>query len=93
MNPENVISPKTRIKEGTIKIIHNEGENQFSIATMIWDGEQRIAMRWNGSAQGKGYPLARGAAAWFIIPKAMALAFAEKIGNVELSFQISQAKY
>lgn len=41
----------------------------WSLALGRWDGELRLACRWNGSEkQPKGNPTSHGAATWFMLP-------------------------
>jgi hypothetical protein len=69
-DPRTVLTPKGRIKN--LDVLHNGGENSWSLASMIWDNVPVLAMRWNGgSSSGKpglGTPQARGHPTWFVLP-------------------------
>ncbi len=80
MQPNNVISPQRRLK--LVKIIYEC--DSFSIASIIWDNVNRIGIRWNGKENEIGYPQSCGRPTWFILPKPVALAFVESIGDIEM---------
>ena len=80
MKPQEVVYPRNRIK-GEIKILYDD--KVFSVSSLIWDNESRIGIRWNGNRT-IGYPVSRSKPTWFILPKQVALSFAEKIGNAEM---------
>ena len=82
MRPENVIYPRKSIKD--VKVLYTDETDNFSIASVLWNGDKRIAIRWNGSEDSLGYPQSRGKATWFILPQKVALAFAMSIGNAEM---------
>jgi hypothetical protein len=66
LHPEEVLSPKNRVR--VVEVIHDPGENRMSVARILWDGEEVIATRWNGSAgQPLGNPVSRGHATWFVV--------------------------
>lgn len=72
MHPEDAKSPKWRIT-GPITILHISPDEQWSLASMTYDGvPNRIGIRWNGDINNRddlGYPSARGSnGAWFILP-------------------------
>jgi hypothetical protein len=66
-----MIDPKTVTAGGVtvLEVIENTGEGGYSVARVRKDGSEAIAMRWNGAAQEKGYPTARGYPVWFFFPK------------------------
>lgn len=80
--PKNVISPQIHVSN--INVIFDGGvapPNCFSVAELDWDGEKRIAIRWNVSENEwhdvakqnnkvlcKGMPVSRGFPVWFIMP-------------------------
>jgi hypothetical protein len=40
----------------------------MSVARILWDGDERIATRWNGNSDHPlGSPVARGHATWFVV--------------------------
>ena len=71
MHPLDATSPKWRIAQGTIDVIYIHPSNEWSLATMTYDGHPALGMRWNGDLNDPrdlGYPSARGNGAWFIVP-------------------------
>lgn len=71
INPRLVTSPKGRVEK--LHVIHDSGEGDYAVATMLWDGQPRMGVRWNGGDkgeifQGLGSPQSRGIATWFILP-------------------------
>ena len=83
MKPENVNRPLKNIKD--VKVIYTDETDNFSIASVLWNDNKRIAIRWNGSGDSLGYPQSRGKATWFILPQKVALAFATSVGNAEMT--------
>lgn len=48
--------------------------NGFSVAWGIWeDGSHRLAMRWNGEGEDKGFPKTFGHPVWFMLPTELSL--------------------
>lgn len=48
--------------------------NGFSVAWGIWEDEtKRLAMRWNGDGDDKGYPKTFGNPVWFMLPNELSL--------------------
>lgn len=84
MTPENVISPRKKLSNLQV-IIEKE---HFSLATFAYEGLQRVGIRWNGAENELGYPHSHGYATWFIIPREIALAYAEKFGDTEVLLKI-----
>jgi hypothetical protein len=67
IRPEEVLSPKNMVG-GVLEVIHDPGENRMSVARILWEEEEKIATRWNGSdAQPLGNPVSRGHATWFVV--------------------------
>ena len=67
VRPEEVLSPKSSVG-GILEVIHDPGENRMSVARILWEEEERIATRWNGSdEQPLGNPVSRGHATWFVV--------------------------
>jgi hypothetical protein len=65
--PEDVVSPRSRFG-GVVEVIYSGQENEMSVARILWDGDERIACRWNGDDEHpKGNPLSRGQATWFVV--------------------------
>jgi hypothetical protein len=67
-NPDNVQSPKRQLV--LVSVILNTGEDGYAVALIRWDGEPKLAMRWNGTDDPNsiGSPQSRGYATWFVIP-------------------------
>ena len=83
MRPEEVVYPRKNLKD--VKVLYIDETDDFSIASVLWKEDRRIAIRWNGSGNNLGYPQSRGRATWFILPQKVALAFALSIGNAEMA--------
>jgi hypothetical protein len=67
VRPEEVLSPKSRVG-GVLEVIHDPGEKRMSVARILWEEEEVIATRWNGSDdQPLGNPVSRGHATWFVV--------------------------
>ncbi len=79
INPSKVLSPRDFIE--IIEILHDGGENSFSLAKISWEGNVGFAMRWNVArrewndpekkAEIKecvGMPSSHGYPVWFVIP-------------------------
>lgn len=65
--PADVISPRKAIT--SVRVLIDEGENNYALAVLQWDGEERIGLRWNGSADSPiGNPQSRGIPTWFVMP-------------------------
>ena len=84
MNPNNVISPKNKLKN--LKVVYTT--ELFSIAVFTYEKVDRVGIRWNGEGDSLGFPHSRGKATWFILPKEVAIAYAEKHGDTELILKI-----
>jgi len=68
INPQTVTSPK---HSWVLKaVLHNTGDEGWSIARGEWDGHEAFGIRWNGSSDdsGIGNPQSRGIPTWFILP-------------------------
>lgn len=89
MEPEKVISPKKHVKD--VRVIFTNPDKTFSIALLEYDEVKRVGIRWNGGENEKGYPQSCGHPTWFLLPKAVALAYAEKIGDTEFKMQVGNA--
>ncbi len=67
VKPEEVLSPKKHVG-GIVEVIHDPGEGGMAVARIIWDHEERIATRWNGSSQQPlGNPVSRRQPTWFVV--------------------------
>jgi len=74
IDPRMVTSPRGRVSD--LKIMFDGGEGSYSVASLHWDDEPAIAVRWNGGDaapfQGLGNPQSRGIPTWFILPDSIA---------------------
>ncbi len=77
-DPNKVDSPRGRWR--TIEVLRTTGDGGDALAVGMWDGDPRLAMRWNGSGEesGVGSPQSRGLPTWFILPKWTQLGVLEK---------------
>ena len=68
VDPKSVASPRAHWK--LIDVLYNGGEDDAALAIGEWDGERRLAMRWNGAETraGLGNPQSRGLPTWFMLP-------------------------
>jgi hypothetical protein len=73
VNPHDVHSPKRNLV--LVSVIFNTAssinnpEGGYSVALIRWDGEPRLAMRWNGTTDNPiGNPQSRGLPTWFVMP-------------------------
>jgi hypothetical protein len=70
-SPETVLSPKASVSN--LRVLLNTGEGGYSLASMRWDGDERLGVRWNGSPDNLlGNPQSRGIATWFVLPEEIA---------------------
>jgi hypothetical protein len=67
VRPEEALSPKNRMG-GILEVIHAGGENEMSVARILWEEKEVVAARWNGDDRRPlGNPVSRGRATWFVI--------------------------
>lgn len=70
INPEMVRSPKSRLSG--LNVLIDKGESHWSLAKVVWDKKDSLAIRWNGGSDEKGHsvgtPQSRGLPMWFILP-------------------------
>ena len=65
--PSDVNSPKKHWMLS--KVLYDDGPSGISIAVGYWDGEAKIAIRWNGNKDHRiGNPQSSGHPTWFILP-------------------------
>ena len=65
--PHEVVSPKDRWK--LTKTLRDGGPGEWSAADGLWDGQPRVALRWNGwPGEEKGNPASHGHPTWFMVP-------------------------
>lgn len=79
VHPSLVISPKTSITPGSVRVLHDGSELRegkpwtgWSVAKLEWDGSDAVGIRWNGGGASMGNPQSRGVPTWFILPDAVA---------------------
>jgi hypothetical protein len=79
VEPATVWAPKASIR--SVEVLYNRGQGQWSVARVIWEGEERIGVRWNGGDDnpGIGNPQSRGNATWFILPEELESAVLDQI--------------
>jgi len=79
-NPSSINSPKDYIED--VNLIYDEGEDGVSVAEVVWDGQLKLAIRWNVARREwddleksnllkdcVGMPSSRGYPVWFILPE------------------------
>lgn len=75
--PEEVLSPKNSVKQ-VVEVIHDPGPEDMCVARILWRGEERVAIRWNGtSEEPKGNPTSHGQPTWFVVGEYAAQAVEE----------------
>ena len=69
VEPATVWAPKASIR--SVEVLYNQGQGRWSVARVVWDGVERVGIRWNGAEDGPGIgnPQSRGNATWFILPE------------------------
>jgi hypothetical protein len=83
--PEDVHSPKQRWS--LIKVLHDGGPGNYSVALGKWDNEPVLGMRWNGTEESPiGNPQSRGLPTWFIVPDNYQDSILEQISKDMISF-------
>ena len=84
IDPQTVISPRNKVSR--VKVLFDRGpvDHSWSIARLTYDGNDCIGIRWNGDSKEskKGVPLANAHPVWFILPKEIAGAIEEKVGEL-----------
>jgi len=80
MDARKVVSPKSNVSH--VEVIYDNGE--FAIAALQWNKKNRIAIRWNGSSDSLGYPQSHSHPTWVVIPKEIALAYAQNLKNTRM---------
>ena len=71
IDPNHVDSPKNSVSN--LLPVYDGGEWDSSVALLKWDGEDRVAMRWNGGTDKDsqkptpGNPQSRGLPTWFVL--------------------------
>jgi hypothetical protein len=84
VNPKTVMSPKNVVRK--VHVIHNTGPGGWSVALIDWEGEEAVAIRWNGErGNGIGNPQSHGRPTWFVVPKELAHAVKDCAENLSHS--------
>lgn len=84
VEPHTVYAPRVSVR--AVEVIHDEGPNEWSVARVNWEDEERIGIRWNGGdGPGVGNPQSRGRATWFIVPRPLEQAVLEAVEDFKLS--------
>jgi len=71
IDPQHVDSPKSFVSD--LMPVYDGGEWESSVALLKWEGEDRVAMRWNGGTENQsqkptpGNPQSRGLPTWFVV--------------------------
>lgn len=67
--PEQVTAPRDYWE--LIEVLYDGGEDGWSAARGLWDGQPALGIRWNRTIRGgeRGLPLSYGNPVWFIVPK------------------------
>ena len=69
VDPATVVSPKQIIKRVDVLYNTGQGRGSWSVARLIWDGEEKLGIRWNGDEDSAmGNPQSRGLPTWFVVP-------------------------
>ena len=68
--PEEVDTPRGRWN--LRQVLYDGGADGWSVAEGTYDGETRLAIRWNGNLsrtkERYGFPVVRGKPVWFMVP-------------------------
>jgi hypothetical protein len=79
-DPETVLSPKGSV--ANLHVLLNTGEGGWAVASMQWEGNDSLGIRWNGHADNPiGNPQSRGIATWFILPDELAALLRARFGD------------
>ena len=79
VDPQTVLVPRNRVR--SVRVLYNTGpgSGSWSAALLDFDGEERIAIRWNGQGRkGIGNPQSHGRPTWFVVPNELAQTIREK---------------
>ena len=84
VEPATVWAPKAAIR--SVEVLYNRGPGEWSVARVVWEGREKIGIRWNGdNGPGIGNPQSRGNATWFILPDELEEAILSKIEDLAMS--------
>jgi hypothetical protein len=84
VDPTAVWAPKASIR--SVEILYNAGPGAWSVATINWEGSEKIGIRWNGDeGPGIGKPQSRGNATWFIVPDELRDVILSRVDDLAMS--------
>ncbi len=72
IDPHSVVAPQRHIS--AVEVLYDGGPGGYALARLVWDGEEEVGIRWNGSPgePGMGNPQSRARPTWFLLPREMA---------------------
>lgn len=72
VDPQTVVAPQRRLSH--LRVVYNSGPGGFAVATFLYNGENAIGIRWNGSESepGMGNPQSSANPTWFVLPEGLA---------------------
>ena len=85
--PIEVISPQASISN--VRPIIDNGEENWSMAMVNWEGDDSLAIRWNGCSYGDsnkvhpGLPQSRGLSTWFILPNELKVVLLQYLSSID----------
>jgi hypothetical protein len=89
-DPESVLSPKGAVAD--LRVLLNTGEDGWAVASMQWNGEDALGIRWNGHPGNPlGSPQSRGIPTWFIVPAEVASILHGRFGDSSGGLEIQDA--
>lgn len=69
VNPKDVRSPRESWNLIDVLYDGGPGPDAYALAIGDWEGNRRVAIRWNGTDdKPAGNPQSRGIATWFVLP-------------------------
>jgi|SRR5579863_5731001 len=88
VEPATVLAPKASVR--SVEILYNSAtadDGGWSVARVVWEGSERIGIRWNGAenSPGIGNPQSRGHATWFILPVEIERVVLDKVDELAMS--------
>jgi hypothetical protein len=98
MKPQDALSPRNRLDPTSLDVIFTSKNDWWSLATMTWDGQSALGIRWNGDINDpddKGNPRSHGQGTWFVLPDEIsffASAFVDAIKSQDKAGKAKQAE-
>ena len=85
VEPATVLAPKASVR--SVEILYSTGNGGWSVASVGWEGSERVGIRWYGAEDGPGIgnPQSRGNATWFILPEELEKAILDKVDDLSMS--------